>query len=611
MAAATTMPVNQVTATIPLSQLLQKTPMERMQDDAVFLASAAASNNSHLFNIKEFKTNFLPNSLSSDTPLSMSKELMVERENEKSPLFFKTSATFAYCSRVRGCCIFFNDGITEQQKKILYSVACQVEIFNKVFEIIKNALPNHNFIFSMFFDKKLGKTFNLLGLSEDTIVLRLKKETPSSRSQFIYNVAQMQLQMLKFDFLISPNITPYYVKQFLTDLSLPVVQIPPQPGQTLNTADITNNNTAATLNSSSSGVTPAITSNTLFIEGGGDGGDGGVDDGDEEMCERMNDDDDDEDEEIESMMSSDGDDDGDDELNPLDREPIMVENVKNYEPEKPFKLPDNVKRTKPPKPPKSLASSSSGSSRAYYRNNSIADELGSVGVVIPPKSSRISESGITDIFSKLNTKSKQNVINDDGNEDEDDDDDDDDVSNIDNEDNYMFDEFIGETYKEEGVGGDDGNFDSFDESMFKLPAPTVTFPPPKTMASVSTMTSSTTDSLSAICSDIKKRENYTCNMNEEGRRVYTLRYLQTLLDTMKMGIHEYAKNVKNLQRIFDEYSDLHPYISAYVNSVGYERGKLESAIDALKQVENDPPNRLKQAVFIFLITNLLQLTTDE
>lgn len=514
---------------VTVAGLLQKTPLERMQDDAIYIAHHQAT--TKLFNILQIKSNFIP------TPLSMSKEFIVDRESEKSPLFFKTSATFAYCSQARGCVIFFNQGITEQQRKILYSVACQVEIFNSVFELIKDALPNHDFIFNMCFDKNLGRVFQLMGLSEDTIVLRLKKETPSSRSQFLYNASMIQLQMLKFDFLISPNITPYYIKQFLTEIPqiLTVggsvggaeVEPPPQPPR----------------EPSRSPEPP-----------------------------QPEDEADDSPSEIDSLASS------EDESEPAEPQvPIVVENVQNFEPV--------IKVNEPPpnrqmKPPESLPSSSSASSRGYFKPKSVATELGEIGMIVHPKTT-FSETGVTEKFSKLKCKSLKRTNSSST------------LSGISDDEEYVFDEFLGEAYDE-------------DEPIIPFTEP----PTPSTSTSAQTTTQ--VDSLSAICSDIRKnRKNITCYLNEDGQRVYTLYYLQVWMECMITKIHQFPENLQSVQRMLNDYEDLHPEIPKYVEEMGYKRGEVDSAFKALHEVEQDPENRLKQAGFLFVISNLLQLTINE
>lgn len=224
---------------------------QRVQENAIFLSQ---NKNTAFFNIQNYTTNFLGNrtqnmlahrynninkkkntsatgipemSTSANTStLEISKETLIERECENSPLFFKISGCVAYCQQLGACCIFYNSGITKQQMKILYSVACQREIFDEACKLYKNSIPLYSELFQLIFSVKLKQKFKLLGLSEDTLLLKVKSETPSSRNRFLYNAAMLQLQMLRYDFIISPNISQYYVKQFLSDIPMCPVNIP-------------------------------------------------------------------------------------------------------------------------------------------------------------------------------------------------------------------------------------------------------------------------------------------------------------------------------------------------------------------------------------------------
>ena len=195
---------------------LQPTPQERLQEDAIFLSQ---NQNVKYFNIQNFTTNFLGNAANSKkdetSTLLISRETLNEKENEKSPLFFKISGCVSYCPQLSGCCIFYNRIINEQQMKILYSVNCQSEIYEQACKLYENAIPCYKHLFQYTFSIKDKEKFKLLGLSEDTLLLKVKKELPSRRNKFIYNAAHLQLQMLRYDFIITPNLTQYYIKQFL------------------------------------------------------------------------------------------------------------------------------------------------------------------------------------------------------------------------------------------------------------------------------------------------------------------------------------------------------------------------------------------------------------
>ena len=196
------------------SQISRPTPMEQMQNNAIFLAQNIKTK---LFNIQSYTTNLLEQRLNEKTTLLQSKDILREQEYGQSPLFFKISGSVAYCPQLGGCCIFYNRGINNENIRILYSLQCQQEIFDEALKLYENTIPNYRYLFQMCFSRKLYDKFKLLGLSEDTILLKIKNEAPSQRNKFVYNVALLQLQMLRFDFIISPNLTQYYVKQYLNN----------------------------------------------------------------------------------------------------------------------------------------------------------------------------------------------------------------------------------------------------------------------------------------------------------------------------------------------------------------------------------------------------------
>lgn len=193
------------------------TPMERIQDDAVFLAQ---NKKTKFFNVESFNTSFVTSNknrkrFKDDSASSQ----LVSRDSETSVLHFKFNGTVSYCAQLSGCCIFYNNGVTSEQMKILYSRDCQLEIYEEACKLYNNTLPNYskNFddFFQLTFSNRLREKFALLGLSEDTLLLKVKNEAPSQRNKFTYNIALLQLQMMRFEFSISPNITQYYIKQYL------------------------------------------------------------------------------------------------------------------------------------------------------------------------------------------------------------------------------------------------------------------------------------------------------------------------------------------------------------------------------------------------------------
>lgn len=197
--------------------VVHKSQDERMKDDAIFL-----SQNVHtkLFNIQSFQTNLLGSNagIKDDSAFNVSKQLLQNRECENSPFYFKVSGCVSYCQQLQGCCIFYNTGITKDQMNILYSLQCQQEVYEEACKLYKNTIPNYEHLLEFAFVSKLRHHFNMLGLSEDTLILRVKNATPSQRisEQFIQNSAQLQIQLMRVDFVISPNLTQVFMKTYLS-----------------------------------------------------------------------------------------------------------------------------------------------------------------------------------------------------------------------------------------------------------------------------------------------------------------------------------------------------------------------------------------------------------
>lgn len=187
-----------------------RTAEERFRDDAIFLAQ---NKNIKLFNIIQYNTSFFGESIKSHN--NMNLHLSMEKPGT-SPLDFKCSGNVSYCQQLGGCCISYNCSLTNEQMRILYSEPCQQEVFKEAYKLLENTIPNYVNLFQLTFLPSRLYELRLLGLSVDVILLRVRKETPSQRNKFVYNAALLQLKMLNYNFVISPNLTQYYIKQFIT-----------------------------------------------------------------------------------------------------------------------------------------------------------------------------------------------------------------------------------------------------------------------------------------------------------------------------------------------------------------------------------------------------------
>lgn len=577
-------------------QLYQKTPEQQRQDDVIFLSQ---NSQTKYFNINNFTTNFLHNTKSKNTD-ALGTEALVQRDCEKSPLFFKLSGCVSYCPQLGGCCIFYNGGITEQQMEILYSVICQREIFDKVCKVYENSIPSFGQLFQLTFSTKLSEQFKLLGLSVDTLILKIRNETPSQRNKFIYNTAMLQLQMLRYDFIISPNLTQYYMKQFLGNpLCVPPPPPPPQQQQNdlfistplpLPQENIINGTKSVDIESPSKCIIstdyPQKTQNVY------------IDDNSEEYSEDDDDDDDDEEDEYEY----------DDDI--VEKQPIIIKNTSlknnggsgdgggNAIP-KLYTLPTK-------KQVESLASSSSSSLTRFKRKNNKTQSISTLSSVefIHPSVSGQSETGITEKFAKLKCKQQppstrqydaasstgitENVaelcLDTSGM----------DVETFFNQQDNDYDgDYLDDDYNETdgAVGGYNGSSNIIES---KVNDRSVAI----TKAEEDAFISQYFDDIDRKMADGTKSLRSYYTLDDEGRIVYKFDFL---------ALYAHSDDYEFIQELFDSFSDLHADVEPYIRKMNYTRKNKAKITLALTDVKIDPTNRLKQAAFLYLISDLIKL----
>lgn len=404
------------TTTVHQQFIVQKTAEERRQDDAVFLSQ---NTETRLFNIQSFHTNLMDhpdvingtngrstistrNNNNNNNIWNISKQLITDKECESSPLFFKFSGNVAYVPQLNGCCIFYNSGMTKQQMDILYSSQCQMEVLTEACKLMKNAFPNYKHLLQFNFLRKLSKQFNLMGLSEDTLLLTVKSGLPSQTGKFILNAAQLQLRILRFNFIISPNLTHVYMKTYMQP-SL-CQQNQNRQDETMNDATTIQNN--STIN--------------LDISGGGGHDDGNIVNSRKENILnvddfplRYEDDDEDDDDDDDESSNSDSDDEN------------VIFNNKNLTCVKPpaaavlkpaIIVNDEMQKqtteavggggaattttkTAAKRPqPLSAQSSETASSRDHFGVESISSHISSIGLIQPDGNGPRSDTGLTTIL---------------------------------------------------------------------------------------------------------------------------------------------------------------------------------------------------------------------
>ncbi|WBR61474.1 hypothetical protein [Drosophila suzukii associated hytrosavirus 1] len=555
--------------------------IERLQDDAIFLSQ---NNKTKFFNVQSFNTSFLESKSKAreNSSFAISKETLIEKNYENSPLYFKFSGCVAYCAQLNGCCIFYNRGINKEQMPILYSVQCQQEIFDEACKLYENSIPNYKFLFQLSFSAKLRDTFKRMGLSEDTLLLKVKNEAPSQRNKFMYNTAMLQLQMMRFDFIISPNITQYYVKQFLNTNTQPVVQ--PQ----YNEVCIQQPSTIANVQ-----PIPIQTKKTTEKED-----DTCIINATEFVINQNKDD-------IEDYDDTDASEDDDSsvssaEFNDFDRvynEPptkqrkqITVLNLEGKKSDdintQPLRLGQNDLHTIN-KGPASLASSSSSDRRGVPL--SVASQgTSSVGFVMPARS----ETGVTEKFAKMGYSTEDNRIN---------------------------------TFPSSYARGTNTN--ELNKTNIQTNTSLSTYAPSSTgitdnvadmniedeeyedsgandLARIAMLTREEMKILHRYKLDLARKRytifednNYTMR-DEEGKLFFNPRLFPVI---QMWNEPEYT------QTFFDAFKDLHSDVPIFVTYMRYERGNKAKIALALADVMTDETNRLKQAVYLYLLSDLIEL----
>lgn len=611
-------------------QNICKTPLERMHEDAIFLSQNTKTN---YFNIQSFNTSFLERKSKTreNSSLAISKETLLERNNEKSPLYFKISGCVAYCAQLNGCCIFYNRGITKEEMPILYSVQCQQEVFEEACKLYENSIPSYKFLFQLSFSTKLRNTFRLLGLSEDTLLLKVKNEAPSQRNKFMYNTAMLQLQMMRFDFIISPNITQYYVKQFLSasfvqanhrQSAVSVCQKqdilttlmpqdkdeykqPQDATRKRKQKDTSNNNNEDTSNY----VNAADFKINHKRKAAGDREDDESLADYEENSDDADDDDADEDEETDSSSVASS------EFNDFNKEydydaakrKIIVQNTSVEEKHTKQAQPlDEKALRRIMKRPSSLVSSSdtvAGEKRCHVAAKSITSQESSVDFVMP---SNKSETGVTEKFSKLMTenttmqcttyargtntnklKPKINIQKQ--------------ISTYAPSSTGMTENVADLSLNDDGSGGGDGGGDDDDNKDYRFNDIATTSKANINNEQIYNTTCREQFQNLIECIDKRRPSVFGRNINmrnSDGYIVYNPRFLETLIE---------MDDIVDIQECFNDFIDLHRDVETYVRINGYFRGNRDSIAHILREVKLDELNRLKQAVFLYLLSDEVQL----
>lgn len=545
-----------------------------LQEDAVFL-----NQNPHVkyFNIQNFTTNFLGNiqaSREDTSSLVVSRETLSERENEKSPLFFKISGCVAYCTQLSGCCIFYHRGITEHQMKILYSVPCQNEIYEQACKLYANTIPCYKNLLQYTFSIKDKDKFKRLGLSEDTILLKVKNELPSRRNKFIYSAALLQLQMLRYDFIITPNLTQYYMKQYIGGIQQQSCVFPPPPLPTTTPATgclVNRQNTTSTLtvdkhttsspvhvNASDFNVNHKKTKCSTSLNA-----DVNILQNEQNKESEDERDSTDEDDDISETETEDDDENSQDRIVVVKNPDAKAEKQNKDVNQGPIALPSTFRNLK--RKPASLVSSSNTESI----KSSDASHVSSVEFVTKQKGGpgSVRSTGITEVFRRLDTKvycpSSTGV-----------------TENID-------DLCIDDIAPADLFEDDDNRPGTSVKSMLtdysdldaKYPV----------------------EDINVLGGNSKQQpsiQNFT--MYDNGGYVYydpdfLLQFISN-------------NNPEFVLHLFDNFRDLHGDIKSYIRQKGYARGDPVKIKLALADIRRHPTDRLKQAVFLYLISNLITLT---
>lgn len=580
-----------------IQHLLEKTPQERLQEDAILIAK---NSNTKLLNIKSFQSSYFRDKYTghNNTSLEISKEMLMEKNCESSPLFFKVTANVSFCSQFGGCCIFFNCGLTKEQMRILYSVNCQTEIYTEVKKLYENSIPNFDSLFEYSFSQKNATKFKLMGLSEDTILLKIKKEMPNKRNTFIYNSALLQLQMLRCDFLITPNLTEYYFKQFFNEtpssLIAPLNEMPTQnilnelchhqnSSRKTNTPTINNRNaTEQNIHQENNYMQTDICNETPEFNDSED---------DENSINSEN-----------ASVYSSSDEDEDVCATTI---PIHVKNS-DIQPQILDKTDlINLPKHTLHKKSSSLISSITSNGQPKSIKSISSGTVSSIEFIM---NSNKSETGVTEQFSQLQCKNKK-------------------TSKLQSNKNTSsaqsssgLTENVYELNLNENISinTEDETFTNFKQSREEID-------PINYAQSSSGLTEnilklnltgkSNVDSESEIqdvCSNILTNilERYDKNpvtienfsafyLDNEKRKVYNVDFLELLIEN-NIDIPR--------QLIFDDYKDLHKDLNKYLHDNDYVRGNIESIKLSLTDIKCDRNNRLKQAAFLYILDNLLKFT---
>lgn len=582
----------------------QKTPIEKIQDDAIYIAEHMQTK---LFKIQNFNTNIVDKQRSDKdytSSLNISKEVLVEKNYENSLLFFKVSGSVSYCQMLGGCCIFYNRGINANQMNILYSLQCQQEIFERTYKLYENSIPNYMHLFELSFSQKLQPKFKLYGLPPDTIILKIKNDTPSRRKKFIYNAALLQLQMLRFDFIISPNLTQYYVKQYLNTPPPCYIQSQQTSSRQENIQE-ENNIVCKSINNNCSlqNIRAAVEAPTLNLPPLEDYVDEIWSMGEEDNIDDVDDDDaaaDDDDDNTNSEVAED--DENDEQA--VDKPLVVVQNVIDTRMKaKPAE--HNGPKRNNARSLSSIDTTNTSSSRNYLGGGSasIQSEVASVEIIKAK-----SETGVTEKFRKMQCTVADKLTN-------------------------TSCKSSSATDQTKNSPCNSGNIDNSKISPNKLGRPGKSKNSSnKSMNQAPPLSTGITDVFEDLCmetEDDADNPKYTFNdghnelddivndilkqkskphsifsnkqifiFNDEKLKVYNRDFLQTLYPSNDLDYQ---------QSVFDDFVDVQPYIKDYIAKLGYVRGNEASIMLAFMDVEQDEMNRLKQAVFIYLTSDLIQI----
>lgn len=98
--------------------------------------------------------------------------------------------------------------------------------------------------------------------------------------------------------------------------------------------------------------------------------------------------------------------------------------------------------------------------------------------------------------------------------------------------------------------------------------------------------------------DTKPDQEVIYSVQYNKKRKYNIKYLETLYD---------HRSDEELQEIFDTYEEYHSMVDQYLQEINYVREDDYSIRKALLDAKRDPDNRLKQAVYLYLLSKFISI----